>query len=189
MEGFIDKGYLTEHLNGKMRLLDGRLIDGFPKLDRQTNVKGGSYDLFISNANWLFQNRCAILKDSRMFLVPLNIDNNLAYTGSYGFEKPVLGVYIEWWQNCKESLIRKSDGSNSLVCFMDDSPLSGINFCMMVDKNGMKEKVTIRPFRNLWKTFVSINTRYKSCKDLYDAYTLEDVISILKSRGESGNHC
>lgn len=113
----------------------------------------------------------------------------MAYTGSYGFKKASLGVYIEWWLNCKKSLIRKYDGSFSLVCFMTGSPLSGMNFCLVVDENGIKEKITLRPFQDVWQHFVSINTRYDPCKNCYEAYTFEKVLSILKQKSELEKHC
>jgi len=33
-----------------------------------------------------------------MFLCPIYMQSGLAYTGSSGFEKPTLGIYIEWWR-------------------------------------------------------------------------------------------
>lgn len=183
-KGFIDTRHLTEHPQSKIRLLDGRLIDAFPKPNGHEDIEGGSYELFISSAHLLYQNRDTILQDSRMLLAPLSIDNNMAYTGSYGFQNPVLGVYVEWWLNCKKSIILKPAGHFSLVCFMAGSPLSGMNLCLVVDENGVKEKVTIRPFSDLWQPFVSINMRYEPCKNVYEAYTFEKVLSILGQKQE-----
>lgn len=47
-KGFIDESFLTEHPDGKIRLLNGQLIDGYPKASYGTDVKGGFYDLFLS---------------------------------------------------------------------------------------------------------------------------------------------
>ncbi len=180
-KGFIDENFLTEHPDGKIKLLNGRLIDGYPKPNYGTDVEDDTFELFLSKAHMLFQNRKAILQDSRLFLAPLHVNNNLSYSGNYGFQNPTLGVYIEWWLNCKSSVLYDSNGNSGLVYFISGSLLSGMNLCMVVEEDGARHKVTLKPFQPVWQTFVSVNTRYESCKAMYEAYPLEKVLSYLQS--------
>lgn len=187
MKGFIDEKYLTEHPEGKLRLLDGNLLDGYKK-----DCKNGQADaflddalsdnLFVENAHRLFYDRSIIMKDSRMFLAPVRVRNNLAYTGRHGFQNATLGIYLEWWETCKYSRIANSDSTFSLVYFLAGSPLSGMNDCMAIDADGSRRKVSLGAFFETWRAFTGINMRYELCKQRYEAYSLEEVIKILKSK-------
>ena len=61
--------------------------------------------LFYEHAHLFLANADKILTDSRLFLAPVHIVNGLAYTGTSGFRKPTLGVYIEWWIYHKDASI------------------------------------------------------------------------------------
>lgn len=186
MKGFIDEKYLTEHPEGKIRLLDGSLLDGY-KIEsnngQQDVFQGDEWAdyLFVENAHRLFHDRKTILKDSRMFLAPVRVRNHLAFTGRHGFQNATLGVYLEWWETCKLSRIDNHDGTYSLVYFLAGSPLSGMNDCMAIDADGTRRKVSLGAFFEAWRAFTGINMRYESCKQRYEAYSLEEVINILKS--------
>lgn len=190
----IDKSYLTEHPQGKIRLLNSRLIDGYPKEEESENTQNyainpfdapeSTYDLFVENAFWLYMHRWLILQDSRMFLTPLHVGNYLAYTGHYGFSRPILGTYIEWWINCKCSKVYQPDGLFSLIYQMPGYPLSGSNSCGIVDKDGKTGRTSLISWRDAYIPFVSINICYNSCKDAYKAYSLEKTINILKKYDE-----
>ena len=180
MKGFIDEKYLTEHPEGKIRLLDGSLLDGYMKdcNNGQEDVFQGDEwadYLFVENAHRLFHDRKTILKDSRMFLAPIRARNHLAYTGRHGFQNATLGVYLEWWETCKFSRIDNHDGTFSLVYFLAGSPLSGMNDCMAIDADGSRRKVSLGAFFEAWRAFTGINMRYESCKQRYEAYSLEEV--------------
>ena len=58
--------------------------------EREKEVK-----LFLNNAFLFLKNKDRIMSDSRMFLCPVPIQNELAYTGTSGFHHPALGVYLE----------------------------------------------------------------------------------------------
>lgn len=187
MEGFIDKRYLTEHPKGKIRLLDDTLLDGDRKginVGRTDDFSEYEFDdyLFVENAHRLFIDRSIVLSDSRMFLAPVRVKNHIAYTGYHGFRNATLGVYLEWWKTCKYSRIDNPGGTFSLVYLLAGSPLSGMNDCMAIDADGTKKKVSIRPFFEAWRAFTGINMRYEPCKHMYEAYSLEEVISILKAK-------
>lgn len=186
----IDESYLTKHPDGKIRLLNGRLIDGYPRERASENAQNyaidafdapeGTSDLFVENAFWLYMNRWLILQDSRMFLTPICVQNILAYTGHYGFQRPILGTYIEWWMNCKLSRVYQPNGDFSLIYQMSGSPLSGSNSCSSVDRNGQIGKTSLISWRDAYIPFVSINIRYNPCKDAYEAYPLVKTIEVLK---------
>lgn len=53
--------------------------------------------LFTDNAFYLLAHQERIMRDSRMFLAPVAVQNGLAYTGTSGFNAPTLGIYLEWW--------------------------------------------------------------------------------------------
>ena len=55
--------------------------------------------LFKDNAFYLLAHRERILQDSRMFLTPIVAHNGLAYTGTSGFHRPTIGIYLEWWSH------------------------------------------------------------------------------------------
>jgi hypothetical protein len=136
--------------------------------------------LFIENAFFLYEHREQILSDSRMFLSPVTVESGLAYTGKSGFRNPTLGVYIEWWMNCKGALRRGDDGVRSLVYYLAGSPLSGMNGCSAIREDGVSERVELNPFSEYWRSFMHINKRYDDAKSCYEAYTLQQVVDLLK---------
>ena len=185
--------YLTNHPYGKIRLLNDRLIEDYYVTHRmhndyETNIRyyapQSACDLFVDNAHFLFKHRYAILHDSRMFLAPLYMKDGMAYTGGMGFQRPILGGYIEWWCTCSVSRVYGQDGSLNLLYLLAGSPLSGSNNCWMVGEDGVRKEVHLMSFGTAWRTFTGINTRYEPLKTHY-VYSLERVIEILKQKGNS----
>lgn len=142
-------------------------------------LKEAQKDLFVNNAFYLLAHKDRILSDSRMFLCPIAIQNNLAYTGTSGFRNPTLGVYIEWWLNCQGAMRIDKNGLKSLVYHLAGSPLSGANKSSEVGEDGKTKTVTLLPFKDHWGPFIDINTRYTEAKAKYQAYILEQVLDIL----------
>lgn len=143
--------------------------------EREKEVK-----LFLNNAFLFLKNKDRIMSDSRMFLCPVPIQNELAYTGTSGFHHPALGVYLEWWLNCENAMIHKEDETKWLVYFISGSPLSGANKCGIVNEKGDTDSKSILPFSPIWSNFIKINKRYDEAKSLYQAYTMEKVVRILR---------
>lgn len=135
--------------------------------------------LFTDNAFYLLAHQERIMRDSRMFLAPVAIQNGLAYTGTSGFLAPTLGIYLEWWNACTEALRVDKEGRRSLVYHLAGSPLSGANHCAEVFEDGRTESVQVSLFINHWRPFTAINTRYDEAKHIYQDYTLEQVLDIL----------
>ena len=135
--------------------------------------------LFIDNAFYLLAHSERILSDSRMFLSPIAIQNGIAYTGTSGFRKPTLGVYIEWWMLAKNAMQTDKKGRRYLVYHLAGSPLSGMNKCSAVREDGQQEIVTLSSFGAHWGPFMKLNQRYTEAKQLYQAYTLQQVLDIL----------
>lgn len=135
--------------------------------------------LFTDNAFLILANRERILSDSMMLLTPVYVRNGLAYSGT--FQTATLGVYIEWWMNAPYSVIfdEKND-TMSLIWFLSGSPLSGGNLCANVTEDGKIETVRVPFFRKLWPKFTNILADYHEAKELYQSYTLPEVIDILK---------
>lgn len=191
-----------------IRLQDGRIIQGYPKQDpvveedKETPIfdTTGEYfsipkkpqkpkltdeeelalrKLFTYNAFLILANRERILNDSRMLLTPLYVRNGLAYSGA--FQTATLGVYIEWWINAPYSvLFDEQDDTMSLIWYVSGSPLSGGNLCSKVTEEGKTETVRVPFFIKLWPKFTDILANYHEAKKLYQAYTLPEVIDILK---------
>ena len=138
-----------------------------------------NHHLFTENA-WLFiEHAEEILSDSHMFFAPVNIQNGLAYSGTGGFRNPTLGIYVEWWLNFAD----QSHDKGNPIWYISGSPLSGCNACSCVDPSGKHIYMSkTKRFWDVWTTFKDVNTRYTEAKQLYEAYSLEDV--ILKLRGE-----
>ena len=142
--------------------------------------------LFISNAFYLLAHKERILSDSRMFLCPVAIQNGIAYTGTSGFRKPTLGVYLEWWGLVEGAMRTDKKGRRSLVYQLAGSPLSGRNCCGAVREDGRTETVSLSPFGRHWGPFVHLNQRYTEAKQLYQAYTLQEVFGILHQEDNNG---
>ena len=135
--------------------------------------------LFTDNAFLILANRKRILSDSRMLLAPVPVRNGLAYSGA--FATVTLGVYIEWWINAPYSvLFDEKDDTMSLVWFVSGSPLSGSNRCAKVYEDGRIEEDRVPFFIKLWPKFGDILADYRDAKRQYQAYTLPEVIDILK---------
>ena len=142
--------------------------------------------LFTDNAFYLLAHSERIMRDSRMFLAPVAVQNGLAYTGISGFHAPTLGIYLEWWNECSIALRTDKDGKRSLVFHLAGSPLSGANHCAEVYEDGRTESVQVSSFISHWQPFVNINTRYDEAKHIYQAYTLEQVLDILHAEDSEG---
>ena len=144
-------------------------------------------ETFFKHAFFLYAHREDILSDSRMFLTPLPFGNNLAYCGTSGLRYATLGVYLEWWEACGQSVLRDRHGEiRALTYFIAGSPLSGNNRCSAVTRNGKTVQVVFRPFLDIWSSFSQINTRYTEAKQLYRAFSLEETIAELNGSGEGG---
>ena len=135
--------------------------------------------LFISKAFYLLVHKERILSDSRMFLCPVAIQNAIAFTGTSGFRKPTLGVYLEWWGLVEEAMRTDKNGCRSLVYQLAGNPLRGLNCCGAVREDGKTETVSLSSFNRHWKPFMQLNQRYTEAKQLYQAYTLQEVLDIL----------
>ncbi len=172
------------HPEGKIKLLDGSLIDGYP-MEENTPIAGDTDEerqLFLNNAFFLLSRAKQILSDSRMFLAPIDFKSGLMYSGY--FARPTLGVYIEWWQSCSYAV--KNDGEDiRLVYRLAGSPLSGMNKCGCVDMYCKTHAVSLDDFFRAWKPFVDILARYKESKKKYQHYTLRQVINILRNGDSS----
>lgn len=151
-----------------------------------SNEMEAQKQLFIKNAFYLLAHKERILSDSRMFLCPVAIQSGLAYTGTSGFRRPTLGVYLEWWALVEGAMRTDDKGRRSLVYHIAGSPLSGSNRCGAVREDGETETVTLLPFNQHWRPFININGRYSEAKQLYQAYTLQEVLDILAAE-ENGN--
>lgn len=133
-------------------------------------------ELFLSNVKTLYDNTERILTDSRMFLSPLPCAGGLAYGGAKVFEKPVLGVYLQWWATCHEAHSKDDEW----VYHISGSPLSGMNSCGIVNAEGETKSACLPEFANVWKSFARINKMYRGLSDTYDHYPLCEVIKMLK---------
>lgn len=200
-----------EYPKNSITLMNGAVIECYPKETPQTDVapdemkldRTGVYlrvgnkslksqpkpiedverqkKLFTDNAFFLLSHRERIMKDSRMFLTPLMVQNGLAYTGTSGFHNPSVGIYLEWWTACANAMRIDENGKRSLVFHLAGSPLSGANHCSEVYEDGRIEHIHLSSFSSCWKPFMEVNTRYDEAKHIYQAYTLEKLLAILHS--------
>ena len=165
-------------------LVVGRQKKPIGEIDKSDDEKKELEKLFLDNAFVLLANKERILSDSRMFLCPLTfIGNHLAYTGTSGFHRPTLGIYLEFWEQCVNACIEENDGKQWLLYLIAGSPLSGSNRCAFVNQQGETKTFQVSPFKSVWPKFMEINSRYGKAKYEYDAYTLRQVLSILEEEG------
>ena len=135
--------------------------------------------LFKDNAFYLLAHRERILQDSRMFLTPIVAHNGLAYTGTSGFHRPTIGIYLEWWSHCLGTMVISDSGRMSLVYQIAGSPLSGSNSCGQLYESGESAPIRLSSFSKYWQSLMQINTRYNEAKQIYQAYTLQELLDIL----------
>lgn len=150
--------------------------------EKPQTVNSPSQDesLFLDNAFLFLRNTEHILADSRMFLAPVPMKNGFGFSDPENV--PVLGVYLEWWMALKEEIIKYSEGQPLLICKFVGSPMTGSNSCLAVRPDGSTKSVTFSPFRNLWRTFYDIRKRYAQTKQQSHAFTLAEVVDILKAK-------
>lgn len=182
------------HPEGKIQLLNGKVLDCYPLKQVGLIVEPTKYEqkqkenkekrLFLNNAFLFYKHGDRIMSDSRMFLCPIPFQSHLANNGMSDFNHPTLGIYIEWWLNCESAMICKRNKTKWLVYRIAGSPSSGFNRCGIVDNEGNTNLESLDgSFSSIWSSFTSINNRYDEAKRLYRAYTLEDVINILGREG------
>ena len=135
--------------------------------------------LFLKYAHRLIEQEDKILEDSRMFLAPLPIRNGIAYFGTSGMCNPTLGVYIEWWRNNEAAWVEDKSGTKQPLYYIAGSPLSGCNKCAYIGSDGEGHTTSVPHFSRVWSTFAKLNTRYTEAKQIYEAYTLAEVIERL----------
>lgn len=206
--GVIQTQETVVHPEGKILLVNGNIIDGYRKsgVDTVTPSKGFQLDttgeffqvgrkkkrkerevespykrsmsFLIANAWELYRRREEIYADSRMFLAPLDVGCNIAYTGTSGIADATLGVWLEWWESL--DMLRKDEkGNERLVYYFAGSPLSGTNRCKAVTPAGKTVDVSFCPFSPVWSTFMKINSRYDAPKQLYEAYSFEQTLEKI----------
>ena len=135
--------------------------------------------LFIDNAFYLLAHRERILRDSRMFLTPVSVQNKLAYTESPGMDAPTIGVYLEWWSSCLGSMVISDSGRLSLIYELTGSPHSKLAICRQLYEDGETEPIHLYYFARYWESLMKINMRYNEAKQIYEAYTLQELLDIL----------
>ena len=134
---------------------------------------------FIDNAFYLLAHRERILQDSRMFLTPVSVQNKLAYTESLGMDAPTIGVYLEWWSSCLGSMVLSKSGRMSLIYELTGSPHSKLAICRQLYEDGETEPIHLYYFARYWDSLMEINMRYNEAKQIYEAYTLQELLNIL----------
>lgn len=144
--------------------------------DKYESETNGARTLLLENIKLIYDNAERILTDSRMFLAPLPCAGGLAYCGTRMFDKPALGVYLQWWMTCKEAHSKDDEW----VYYISGSPLSGMNSCGTVDSNGSAKRTCLSGFANAWRTFTRINKLYQGLSDTCEHYTIKEVIERLK---------
>lgn len=194
-EYFADK---VNHPHNGIILMNGTILTCFPNEDQRNERRSvakdesNSVDMaaeqqrFIANTFYLLSHRERIMQDSRMFLAPVGVQSGLAYMGRGGFRNPTIGVYLEWWENCIGAMRTIGKERRSLVYQLAGSPLSGNNRCREVFEDGTTNIVTLLPFSSYWRSFININKRYKEAKHQYQAYTLREVLDILRQEDGGG---
>ena len=203
-----DESEEETHPEGAIRLMDGTILTCYPKPEEEQPQevvadelqldRTGEYfsigrrriapkpvvqeelrQLFKDNAFYLLAHRERILQDSRMFLTPIVAHNGLAYTGTSGFHRPTIGIYLEWWSHCLGTMVISDSGRMSLVYQIAGSPLSGSNSCGQLYESGESAPIRLSGFSKYWQSLMQTNTRYDEAKQIYQAYTLQELLDIL----------
>ena len=132
--------------------------------------------LFLESAWLLYNNRSRILSNPCMAYAPVNMPNGLMYCGNKAFKGATIGVYLEWWQECKKAIVTDEDGRRHLIVCFGGSVLSGWNKCYMVDEEGSISDTHVQGFPTLWHSFIQICHRYADGEKPDEPYCLEEVV-------------
>ena len=114
-----------------------------------------------------------------MFLTPVSVQNKLAYTESPGMDAPTIGVYLEWWSSCLGSMVFSKSGRMSLIYELTGSPHSKVTSGRQLYENGETEPIHSYGHVQYWESLIEINKRYNEAKQIYQAYTLQELLDIL----------
>lgn len=136
--------------------------------------------LFLENAFLFFRHKDRILADVRMYNCKVPFESELPGLIAYGFLRPTLKTYLNWWQNCEQALIRKEDETEWLVYKISGNPSYGVNNCGIVNKDGEIGTERILPFSPLWHCFTAANDHFYEFDDEDEVYTLMEIVEILK---------
>lgn len=162
-----------------LEFTNGICIEAYPKNRELPETSGQTLELFIKNVHRLIAKGDRIMEDSRLFLAPVPIECGLAYTGTSGFGNPTLGIYIEWWRKNRCAWTEDESGTLQPIYYISGSPLSGRNSCAYVSPDGTTHATSVASFNSVWSTFAKTNSHYTEAKQLYEAYSLEEVIDKL----------
>ena len=192
MENRMDMTKITEERfpDGKIILLDGRVVDCYPRTGNEQppytdkERKEEDKERFIKNAFFFLAHKERILTDSRMFLCPVPITSGMSISGTSGFENPTLGIYLQWWETCAGAMFTDKKGRRGLLYKLSGSSLSGHNICDVVHEDGTTKNVELHHFKDYRDSFIRINKTYKSAKQKYQAYSLQQVLDILDHEEE-----
>jgi len=142
--------------------------------------RNDAVQFFVDLAFFFLACKEQILSDSRLFLAPVPIRNELAYMGQSGLEHPTLGTYIEWWFHHLEFHRLDHQGTLSHIYQFAGSPLSGKNICWTIDEQGRIRRESRSSFQQMWSSFQQINRRYAEASCQYESYTLEQAYQFLR---------
>jgi len=137
---------------------------------------------FLANLALLLDNKERILLNDKMLYAKVPVMNGLAYTGRAGFQNPTLGLYLKFWEEYPELSVKEDkEGEKRYLWFISGSPLSGRNCCSWVNLQGKTKTIPVSYFLPVWSKFMEINAGLQDNDKLSEAYTLDEVINILKS--------
>lgn len=114
-----------------------------------------------------------------MFLTPIGVQNGSPYTESLGMDAPTIGVYLEWWSSCLGSMVLSKSGRMSLIYELTGSPHSKVTSGRQLYENGETEPIHSYGHVQYWESLIEINKRYSEAKQIYEAYTLQELLDIL----------
>ena len=138
--------------------------------------------MFVDSAWLLYHNCDRILSNPCMAYAPINMPNGLMYCGDKAFRGATVGVYLEWWQECKKAIVTDEDGRRHLIVCFGGSVLSGWNKCYMVDEEGVISETRVQGFPTLWHSFIHICHRYADGEKPDERCCLEEVVCRLKQK-------
>ena len=142
-------------------------------------------NLFLKNAFFLYEHRAAIYSDDRMFNTPVPFNNNLSYTGTFGFKEATLGVYLYWWEDCTQTILRNESGTiRALTFFIAGDPKTGENQCAAIRTDGTIETVRIDSFSNACYSFISFNEGHKARCNKFRIFGPQKVFTLEETLDE-----
>lgn len=138
---------------------------------------------FLSHAFYFLAHREIIIENPEMFMaqVPQRIQ---------GLDhQPFLGTYLDWWTTFEKSIVINREKNICLIYAFAGNPMTGGNYCSMVDADGNTSPTRVDYFIGCLQSFGASSCRTnKPMQGQVEAWTLQQTYQrLVEMTGDINN--